>query len=194
MLRIDRLAVATLLAVTLLVGDCSAQQTLPSTVQLPSFSQFSYNGTVLVPDGGEAHLGSVKRSASGSSRRGLNRAAGFDNSISQASAKVHIIDHAEMDRQLLGGTPKEFLQRERAKEKWLGINPLAPVDPDGHGKALVRQARKEYRAGNQSAAFTSYRSAIRNLRSENLRRLATVEFKRVFGSSADQALRMSMLR
>ena len=160
MLRIDRLAVATLLAVTLLVGDCSAQQTLPSTVQLPSFSQFSYNGTVLVPDGGEAHLGSVKRSASGSSRRGLNRAAGFDNSISQASAKVHIIDHAEMDRQLLGGTPKEFLQRERAKEKWLGINPLAPVDPDGHGKALVRQARKEYRAGNQSASFSSYRSEI----------------------------------
>ncbi|MGB7342989.1 MAG: hypothetical protein WBD20_02140 [Pirellulaceae bacterium] len=187
--RLFALSVAVVIAFSV---NASAQGSLPSVVQLPSFSSFSYDGTLLVPDGGEAHLGSVKRSASSSSRNGLSRAGGFEHSISQATAKVHIIDNAEIDRQLLGGTPQEFLRRERAKEVRLGIDPLAPIDPDGTGKALVRRARTEYRSGNQSAAFASYRSAIENLRSENLRQLATAEFKRLFGSSADQALQMAI--
>ncbi|QDT13901.1 hypothetical protein [Planctomycetes bacterium K23_9] len=194
MLTAARFMILTVSALALLSGQSFAQRQLPSVVQLPSFSSFSYDGSVLVPDGGEAHLGSVKRSASGSSRRGLSRASGFDHGISQATAKVHIIDHAEIDRQLLGGTPEEFLRRQRANEARLGIDPLAPVDPDGKGKSLVRQARREYRAGNQSSSFASYRLAIGNLRSENLRRLATAEFKRLFGASADQALRMASLR
>ena len=61
------------------------------------------------------------------------------------------------------------------------------------GKALVRHARKMYREGKHSAAFESYRLAIRVL-TPQLRDLAAAEFKRTFGSSADQALRMSTLR
>ncbi len=202
----------TMLLITVLfvfgtAATAKAQGNLPSVVQLPSISTFSYSGTVVVPDGGEAHLGSVQRSASGSSRRGLSRATGVDQSINQASVKVHIIDNDEIDRQLLGGTPEEFLRRQRAQEainqrainqhangKQPGVVPSVATDPNGHGKALVRQARRQYRSGNQSAAFTSYRSAIASLRSENLRRLATAEFKRLFGTSADQALRMAAIR
>lgn len=194
MLNLRRTIVCTAVVLTGLVGSVSAQGNLPSVVQLPSISTFSYDGTVVVPDGGEVLLGGVNRSSFGSSRNGLSRGRGFDNSISQATARAQIIDHAEIDRQLLGGTPEEFLRRERAREARLGIDPLAPVDPDGPGKALVRQARTEYRSGNQSASFASYRKAIGYLRSENLRRLATAEFKRLFGSSADQALRMTSLR
>ncbi|NND99749.1 MAG: hypothetical protein HKN47_20715 [Pirellulaceae bacterium] len=173
--------------------DADAQTQLPTTVQLPSFSSFSYQGTVVVPDGGTAHLGSVKRSAMGSTRRGMQRAFGADQGLSQATATVHIIDHNEIDRQLLGGTPQEFLRRQREKEARAGVTHRAPIDPDVEGKALVRHARKEYRAGNHSAAFASYQMAIEVL-TPGLGQLATQEFKRVFGSSADQALRMSRLR
>ena len=184
-------------ACTLIVClESRSQGQAPTTIQLPSFSSFSYQGTVVVPDRGQAHLGSVRRSARGTSRRGLSRAFGSDQSIAQASVKAHIIDHAEMDRQILGADPQEFLRRERAQEaqaKVAGRNVKA-IDPDTEGKALVRHARKEYKAGKHSTAFVSYQMAIEVLESRRLKDYAIVEFKRVFGSSADQALRMNTRR
>ena len=165
----------------------------PTTVQLPSFSNFSYRGTVVVPDGGTAHLGSVKRSAIGTTRRGLSRGFGQEQSIDQATAKVQIIDNAEIDRQLLGGTPEEFMRRERAKAAQAGTVKRG-IDPDREGKALVRHARQEYKRGKQSAAFFAYQLAIEKLASPHLQDLAKVEFQRVFGSSADQALRINTRR
>ena len=162
----------------------------PTTVQLPSFSSFSYNGTVLVPDRGATYLGGVNRSATGMNRRGLSRGFGTQQSIGQAVAHAHIIDNNEIDRQILGGSPTEFLRRERLAKDQQGAERKI-IDPDSEGKALVRHARKEYKAGKQSAAFASYQLAIQVLASPRLRDLAKAEFKRVFGSSADQALRMS---
>lgn len=186
------MTVATLTVATLNLGNgqlVSAQQ-IPTTVQLPSISSFSYNGTVVVPDGGSAFLGGVKRASTGSSRRGLSRAFGADLSNTQASVHAQIIDNAEIDRQILGGTPKEFLRREQMKQAQGG----GAIDPDAEGKSLVRYARREYKAGKQSAAFVGYQMAIETLASQRLRDLATVEFKRVFGTSAAQALRMSSTR
>lgn len=178
---VSRILVSGLVAVAI-TTRASAQQ-LPAVVQLPSFQTFSYSGTVVVPDSGAAYLGGNNTSASGWSRRGLSRGFGSALGSSQASISATIIDHGEIDRQLLGGTPQEFLKSDRGKS-----DPRAAgVDPAEEGKALVRYAREQYREGNEAAAFDTYRMAIGVLQGR-LRELATIEFRRVFGAAADQSL------
>jgi hypothetical protein len=117
---------------------------------------------------------------------------------SQASAHATIIDHNEIDRQILGGTPKEFL-KSKSKSKSLSRTnsktqrPRTTVSPTEEGKALVRYARKQYREGKRSQSFDTYRMAIQILPT-GLRELATKEFERVFGTAATQAVGMASLR
>ena len=170
--------------------DAAAQQ-LPSVVQLPSFHTFSYSGTVVVPDGGTAFLGGNRTSASGSTRRGLSRGFGRSQGLSQASVTATIIDNDEIDRQLLGGTPQQFMKSNLGQ----GRDTVASrsIDPAEEGKALVRFARSQYRAGKQAASFDTYRMAIGVL-DGRLRELAKLEFRRVFGSAADQSLAVASRR
>jgi hypothetical protein len=171
-----------------LVNTASAQ--LPSTVQLPSLSIFSYSGTVVVPDQGAAYLGGNRSSASGYRRSGLSRGLGSSLLSSQASVHATIIDHGEIDRQLLGGSPEEFMRREE-----LAKSPARPrqVTATEEGKSLVRYARTLYREGRRTESFDTYRMAIRILPT-GLRELATSEFERVFGAAATQAVRTTSLR
>lgn len=168
---------------------------IPSVVQLPSFQTFSYSGTVVVPDSGAGYLGGNRSSASGARRRAFNRAFGSSLGNSQASVAPTIVDHNEIDRQLLGGTPKEFVKSERknAAAGNLGGTKRKSIDPVEEGKALVRFARAQYREGKKSAAFDTYLMAIQVLNGR-LRELAIVEFRRVFGTAADQSLRMASVR
>ncbi|GAA5510110.1 hypothetical protein [Novipirellula caenicola] len=168
-------------------GTATAQ-----TVQLPSIETFSYSGSVLVPDRGTTYLGGNRSASFGSNRNGLHHGFGSSQSISQATASATIIDLAEMDRQILGGTPEQFLTRERERERSAAAPPTNR-DPDYHGKALVRHARTQYRQGNMSSAFAAYQQAIAVL-SPHLKNLATAEFKRVFGTAAEQTLHMATLR
>lgn len=187
---------------------CRAQ--LPSVVQLPSFHTFSYGGSVLVPDGGTTSLGGVKRSAAGYNQRGWNRGYGSVNSTSNASVSARIIDLAEMDRQILGGSPEEFLRRKRTQEQQtnaVGL-PLGAIGRQTHasqmpkssalsrteeGKALVRFARQQYREGRKSSSIQAYGMAINQL-DGRLKSLAVDEFRRVFGTAAEQLLQVSSLR
>lgn len=139
----------------------------------------------MVPDRGSVHLGGVKRSSSFTTRRGLNRASSSVLGNTGASVSATIIDLDQMDRQLLGGTRQEFLNSNRGRSPKI----THPVEA---GKALVRAARSQYRRGDTSQAFRSYRMAIGKL-DGRLKDLATVEFRRVFGTAADQSLRMSAL-
>jgi hypothetical protein len=179
--------------------SCKAAQAqgrqLPSVVQLPSFSFFTFRGSVLVPDSGAAYLGGVNRSASGVTNRGRGLGHGIGGGLSHSGASIHatIIDHAEIDRQILGGTPQEFVQRERAKQALAGGKPNVLADPDAEGKTLVRFARKMYREGKHTKAFDGYLLAL-DVLSPTLRDLAADEFRRVFGPSADQAIRMHAQR
>jgi hypothetical protein len=82
----------------------SAQQPA-TTVQLPTFSQFTVRTTVSVPDGGTAYLGGIDRGVDSSVTRGLgplrNRGIGSGRSASGVSVSATIIDHAEIDRAIL---------------------------------------------------------------------------------------------
>jgi hypothetical protein len=72
---------------------------------LPSFSFFSVNTTVSVPDRGGMYLGGVNRARDGNWTRGFgplaNRAIGGDRMAGGASVHATIIDHEELDRATL---------------------------------------------------------------------------------------------
>ncbi|MEL6104837.1 MAG: hypothetical protein AAFU85_02315 [Planctomycetota bacterium] len=168
---------------------------LPTTVQLPSFNTFSYSGSVLVPDSGATALGSIRRSATSSSRRWGQRAYGSSLSHPGASVHVTIIDLDEMDRRIrglppvgarsrLGTAPGTLASITAAQANATARRTGKPsVDPDAEGKALVRFARKQYKAGKKSSSHAAYQLAIETL-SPQLRALARKEFYRVFPPTA----------
>jgi len=190
---LGRVGFGTLVTSTLILcvaaEPAAAQNRIPSVVQLPTFQFFSYRGTVVVPDGGTAYLGGNASSATGMRRRGGNRAFGQQQGISQATATVQIIDHDAIDRQLLGKSPEQ-LRRELPRADKPARQATRPADPQAEGKSLVRFARHRYQAGKKADAFDAYRMAIEVL-DGRLRQLAEEEFRRRFGSAADQALRVA---
>lgn len=189
--RVPLSIVLGLIAVAL-TSEATAQTgtRIPSVVQLPSFRIFTYSGTVVVPDSGAGFLGGNKSYAGGARRRGFNRAFGSSLGNPQVSVFPTIIDNNEIDRQLLGGTPEQFLKSDGGGAETANRKTM---DPTEEGKALVRYARAQYREGKKTAAFDTYRMAIQVLPGR-LRELATVEFRRVFGTAADQSLRMASAR
>lgn len=89
-----------------LVTSISAQQSLPATtVQLPTFSQFTITTTVSVPDRGGAFLGGLNSGASNSSRLGngplQNRSLSSTRAATGVSVSATVIDHEEIDRAIL---------------------------------------------------------------------------------------------
>lgn len=102
-------------AVALLTGGlfATAQQPVPgaaTTVQLPTFSFFTVQTTVSVPDSGRMSLGGITRGRDGSVARGFgpfqNRAFGSDRGASGATVHASIIDFEEIDRLLLAAAAR----------------------------------------------------------------------------------------
>jgi hypothetical protein len=166
-----------------LPGASAVWGQLPSVVQLPSFQTFSYSGSVLVPDGGTTSLGGVSRSAMSSQRRPFSRSFGWSQSNAQAAVSATIIDLNEMDRQILGASPKEFVREGKVASS-------RQADPVEEGKSLVRYARKQFLEGKESESFVTYQMAIGVL-DGRLQELAVAEFRRVFGTAAEQSLRLA---
>ncbi len=86
-------------------GPQPAQPLPATTVQLPTFSYFTVNTTVSVPDRGGAYLGGINRARDSSTTRGFgplaNRGIGSDRMASGVSVHATIIDHEELDRAVL---------------------------------------------------------------------------------------------
>jgi hypothetical protein len=78
---------------------------VPTTVQLPTFSVFSVQTTVSVPDRGGMYLGGLNYGADGRSVRGFgplgSRGIGSGRVASGVSVGATIIDNAELDRAVL---------------------------------------------------------------------------------------------
>ncbi len=104
-------------------------QQQPTTVQLPTFSFFTVQTSVLVPDSGAAYLGGITRSQLGSRYRGtpfakgpIPGSRGFNNTVQTGGMSVHatIIDHSEIDVAVLEaalesrGVPVEISLQEYA--------------------------------------------------------------------------------
>ena len=83
-----------------------------------------------------------------------------------------IIDLREMDRQILGGDPKEFLTKQRAG----GAKAALRTE---EGKSLVRFARRRFKQGDKSAARSAYLMAI-DVLDGRLQQLAIAEYRRLY--------------
>jgi hypothetical protein len=83
----------------------------PTTVQLPSFSFFTVQTTVSVPDRGGMELGGIRRGADGRTTFGNGSAAhrGLASSrgASGVSATAAIVNHQELDRAVLAAAAGE---------------------------------------------------------------------------------------
>jgi hypothetical protein len=117
------------------LGAGSALGQQGSAVQLPTFSYFSTNTTVSVPDRGSAFLGGVDRAAYGRNEFGVpllpfrNRSFGAERSTSGARVSVTIHDFEAMDRYLLSQpTPFRAAQNQAAA--------LAPAAKDAWQRKL----------------------------------------------------------
>jgi len=152
-------------------------------VQLPSFHTFSYSGTVEVPDGGTMSLGGNAYSSSVRSQRGglfpgpvarsgLNQAA-------NASVAATIIDHQEIDRQLLGQSPQSLIERHHAIEdrRDREARGMKPADRTEEGKSLVRYARSLYQQRRYTDSEHAYEMAVAILE-PSLKKLAIAEMQR----------------
>ncbi len=112
-----------------------------TTVQLPTFSFFSVDTTVTVPDRGSAFLGGVNRAASGRNEFGVpllpfrpfrNVAIGREVSASNMFVTATIHDLEAMDRYLLGLPTAARLPPLRRPQVAAMDKTLRPRDP-GHG-------------------------------------------------------------
>src|SRR5262245_56452667 len=102
-----------LLLTALAVGSASnlmaqvqvPQPQVPTTVQLPTFSVFTVQTTVSVPDSGGAFLGGLSRARDGSTTRGFgplkNRGLASSRGASGMSIHARIIDNHELDEAVL---------------------------------------------------------------------------------------------
>jgi hypothetical protein len=109
------IAVAFVSAIGLPVGTAFAQNNAPTTVQLPTFSFFTVQTTVSVPDSGGAFLGGMSRAYNSSTTRGLpfwaktpwlsplGDSRGIASGVDAGGVSVHatIIDREELDKAVL---------------------------------------------------------------------------------------------
>ncbi|MCI0358353.1 MAG: hypothetical protein L0211_07720 [Planctomycetaceae bacterium] len=128
----------------LVAGVASGQQPvapvgqLPATtVQLPSFSIFSVNTTVSVPDRGGAYLGGVSRARDSSTTRGFgplrNRGIGAERAAGGMAVQATIHNLDELDRAtLVRATLVRATLAEAAARR-------GSVDPDLAKAELIRR-------------------------------------------------------
>lgn len=164
-----------------LVSELHAQ-----TVQLPSFSRFSYSGTVWVPVGGSTLLGGVSRSSQSVTRRPGAVTRGQQMNRGHASVHVTLIDNDAIDREIRGLPPRGSVGSSKTRSTIARSQTRrSSVDPEAEGKALVRFARRQYLDGNRMRSFEAYSMAIETL-SPKLAALAKAERSRVFASVRPQ--------
>jgi hypothetical protein len=173
------------------------QPQVPTTVQLPSFSFFTVQTTVSVPDGGGAYLGGIGRGASGSTMRGIgplkNRASGSARAASGVSVSATIIDREEIDRALLataaanrGQAADPTAAKAAALTSAVGKGPSAPVARVDAGNtvhlpdsvAAIRE-RNSAAASVEASELASYFARARQAESEGKVAVAKVFYQMV---------------
>ena len=138
-----RLIALSTVAAALLASEAVAQQN--AAVQLPTFSFFSTNTTVSVPDRGSALLGGIGRSSEGRNEFGVpglgqlgrpfkNSAIGSQKGAMSTRVTVQIHDFEEMDEAILGQPASAFAVAARQAREAGAVASLPPR-PAGAGSS-----------------------------------------------------------
>ncbi len=143
---------------------------------------FGYSGSVLVPDGGTSSLGSYSSASQSGSQSGwlVPRWDTRSASVNSAGASItaSIIDHEQMDRELLGQSAAELRNELRRQSP----RPRPTMQAIEEGKSLVRYARTLVKQGRYRAARQAYLTAL-PLLDQRLRELALQEMNRLPSAS-----------
>lgn len=158
--------------VAMVVFGMQTDWAVAQVVQLPAVSNFSYSGSVSVPDGGTAALGGTGYSAGGSRSAGgfvpSNRASSVGTTASGASVSATIIDLQSMDAALLAEAEQRRVQAptryspkptgdpiisttHESRSDDLGLRPLARPwgrDPFGSDIDSSRTIPPDYAGGS----------------------------------------------
>lgn len=177
------------------ISYASAQQPA-TTVQLPSFSVFTVQTTVSVPDRGGAYLGGLNSGASNSSRFGIgplkNRGLSSTRAASGVSVSATVIDHAEIDRALLAEAAAKRADTDAAVGKATAISKSVAVSGSprvaaggtaDHGAlpGSVAAIREQTAAGAdlQTAELASYLAKARQAEADKKPGVAKVFYQMV---------------
>ena len=164
-----RTLVAAIVGSALLVwsGIAAAQNNAPTTVQLPTFSFFTVQTTVSVPDSGGSYLGGISRSYNSSTSRGLpfwsktpwfsplGRSRGIASGASAGGMSVHatIIDHEELSAAVLSEAAARRAPPSEAELKAGALSRrTGERAPEGSVAAIRAAQAVEQAAGDQQAA------------------------------------------
>lgn len=157
---------------------------VPTTVQLPTFSFFTVQTTVSVPDSGGAYLGGIGRGADSSVSRSplRNRALGSSRVASGVSVGATIIDHEEIDRAILaaatarrGETPDPAVLKAAAISKSISKTEVSAL-PDS--VAAIRE-RNKAAADERASELADYFSKARQAEAEGKPGVAKIYYQMV---------------
>ncbi|MFN0018036.1 MAG: hypothetical protein ACKVP0_07245 [Pirellulaceae bacterium] len=114
----------------------------PTTVQLPTFSFFTVNTTVSVPDSGGTYLGGLLRGRDSSTTRGLapfpglaNRGIGSERSAGGMSVRAWIHDFRKLDDALLAEAAGKRREADPAALKGAALAHSLDTPPAGNPAA-----------------------------------------------------------
>jgi hypothetical protein len=173
-----------ILAVTMVSASVDTSCEAQVIVQQPVFSQFSIGTTVIVPDRGWAHLGSIQRAESSRSSYGCchpGSSIGFSRMHTGMSVGVTIINLAEMDRMILGYDPSMMPH---------GYYPVLSPPGEQQLKQQKEQLTENRKPGVASAWFKLGRNAEAQGRLDRAR--DCYKIARASGST-DAAVRLAAL-
>jgi hypothetical protein len=189
----------------------AAQQPLanqPATsVQLPTFSQFSINTTVSVPDRGSISLGGNDSGVDRTISRGPigNRSTSSSRTAGSVSVSATIIDHAELDRAVLA---EAAARRGRADDAAIVkatalSSSVARSEPSATGRAMsgalpgsVAAIRQEQQtaAELQSAELASYLAKGRQAEADGKATVARIFYQMVARRDQGQLKQQALQR
>ena len=185
------------------LGLSSAVAQQPTTVQLPTYSFFNTNTTVVVPDRGSVYLGGVNRAATGRNEFGVpllpfrNRSIGMERSASSAWVSVYIHDFEAMDQYLLS-QPTAFRAAQAAKSPLLvprvaGGRPAVAASSNGSGDTWTRRPKA---ADQDSTGPTAMSVAELRAKHEREQRARSEEARKWFqrGQNAEASGKANVAR
>ena len=139
----------------------------PSVVQLPSFSFFTVDTTVSVPDRGTASLGGIGRSSTGSTAFGpalgpANRGFGSSMSANSVSVRASVHDFDALDRTTLNQAARGS-GNSRAAKIPRGRAPRPPAAPGSSAQRVPPGSVAEARRLHAAEAAAEEAAALSDL-------------------------------
>ena len=190
------------------LANFAAAQQAPTTVQLPTFSFFTVNTSVSVPDSGGTYLGGLMRGRDGSSMRGLapfpglaNRGIGSERSAGGMSVRAWIHDFRKLDDALLAEAAAKRRETDPAAIKGEALADSlekSPAgNPGGEGAALslaeIRRQNEQQDAAQREEAM-AYFTKAEEYRAAGKLGLAKLNYQRAAARDSGKVKEAALVR